>query len=272
MNNLEEYGGKVVVVTGAARGIGLGIARRFGTAGARIIIVDVNRSSAEQAVAELRALGIAADFVFADLAMPGAATTAVQESAELAGRLDVLVNNARGGRRLEFLEETEENWDTSNFVSLKAAFFAAQAAVKIMGPQGGGCILNISSVAAMLSTNESPSYHASKSGLQQLSRYLAVAAGPFNVRVNSILPGLIVQNEHRTRFEASNNEKYRKMAEFYQPLGQVGTESDVAEAALFLCSEKSRYISGSCIVIDGGATVQDQFGMLMRFRDDFDGV
>jgi NAD(P)-dependent dehydrogenase (short-subunit alcohol dehydrogenase family) len=267
MNNLEKYGGKVAVITGAARGIGLGIARRFGITGARVIIVDNNRSSAEKAVTRLRALGIAADFVYTDLSMPGAAISAIQESAELAGRLDILVNNARGGSRLDFLEETEENWDTTNFVSLKAAFFAAQAAVKIMGPQGGGCILNISSVAATLSTNESPSYHASKSGLQQLSRYLAVAAGPFNVRVNAILPGLIVQDEHRKTFEASDNEKYRKMAEFYQPLGQVGTEDDVAEAALFLCSEEARYISGSCLVLDGGATVQDQFGMLMRSTD-----
>lgn len=267
MSNSYEYGGKVVVVTGAARGIGLRIARHFGIHGARVIIVDNNRSSAEKAITNLQELRIAADFVYADLSMPGAAISAIQESAKLAGRLDILVNNARGGSRLDFLEETEENWDTTNFVSLKAAFFAAQAAVKIMRTQGGGCILNISSVAAILSTKESPSYHASKSGLQQLSRYLAVAAGPFNVRVNAILPGLIVQADHRKKFEASDNEEYRKMAEFYQPLGQVGAEDDVAEAALFLCSKKMRYISGSCLVLDGGATVQDQFGMLMRFTD-----
>ena len=107
-------------------------------------------------------------------------------------------------------------------------------------------------------------YHAAKAGLQQITRYLAVAAGPYNVRVNSLLPGLIIQERHHTKFNASDNEAYQKLATIYQPLGEVGDEKDVAEAVLYLCSERAKYVSGISLVIDGGATVQEQFGMLLR--------
>jgi len=261
----REYAGKVVLITGAARGIGLGVARQFACAGARVLIADVSAATGAAAVAELKGQGLAADFLEVDLGQTGAAQAMVQQGSSLAGRLDVLVNNARAGRRLGLLEETEEDWDLAMTVGLKAAFFAAQAALRVMAASGGGCILNIASVASMLATNEAPSYHAAKAGLFQLTRYLAVAAGPHRVRANAVLPGLIVQDEHRARFNAADNESYRKLAGFYQPLGEVGAEQDVAEAALFLCSERARYVSGACLILDGGATVQDQFGMMLRW-------
>jgi NAD(P)-dependent dehydrogenase (short-subunit alcohol dehydrogenase family) len=264
MSNPSEFAGKVVLVTGGARGIGLAIARRFGVEGARVIVADISQPNGEQTVLLLRKLGTSADFVLADLAAPGGAAAMVRTTMSLAGRLDVLINNARAGQRLGLLEETEENWDLTTSVGMKAPFFAAQETVKWMLAHGGGCIVNVASVAAMLSTNEAASYHAAKAGIMQLTRYLAVAAGPYNVRVNCVLPGLIVQDEHRARFQAPGNEAYRQIAAFYQPMGGVGTEADVAEAALFLCSSRSSYISGACLVVDGGATVQEQFGMLLR--------
>jgi NAD(P)-dependent dehydrogenase (short-subunit alcohol dehydrogenase family) len=188
----------------------------------------------------------------------------IAAAARRAGSVDILVNNARAGRRLGLLEESEENWDLAVDVGLKAAFFASQAVIKLMADRGGCRIVNIASVAAMQVTNESPSYHAAKAGVLQLTKYLAVAGGPLHARVNGILPGLVVQDEHRPRFDSADNAAYRALAARYQPLGAVGAERDVAEAVLYLCSDRARYVSGACLVLDGAATAQEPFGLLLR--------
>jgi len=259
-----EYHGQVALVTGAARGIGLGIARRLAEEGARVLIADVNVAGGTAAVHTLRAAGLAADFLPADLATPGGAAALIAAAAHLAGSVDVLVNNARAGRRLGLLDETEDNWDLANAVGLKSAFFAAQATIKLMADRGGCAIVNVASVAAIQATNESPAYHATKAGLLQLTKYLAVAGGPYHARANCVLPGLIVQDEHRSRFDAAGNEAYRALTARYQPLGEVGSERDVAEAVLYLCSARARYVSGTCLVLDGAATAQEPFGLLLR--------
>ena len=260
-----EYSGKVALVTGAARGIGLAIARRFAVGGALVVIADIKETAGLSAVNMLESIGGNARFLAADLSLPGAAADMVHRCAAEAGRLDVLVNNARAGRRLDLTAESEENWDLALSVGLKSAFFASQAAIAAMARTGGGCIVNIASVAAVLATHESPSYHVAKAGLTQLTRYLAVAAGANQVRVNCVMPGFIVQDDHRTRYDEAGNEAYRRMAEFYHPMGRVGNEGDIAELIAFLCSDRARYISGACLPLDGAATVQEQFGMLMRW-------
>lgn len=263
-----DYRDKTALVTGSARGIGLAIVRRLAEEGARVIIADINNESGQSAAEGLRQAGLDANFLSIDLSCPGAGVAMINAAVKIAGPIDLLVNNARAGKRRSLLEETEDNWNLAIDVGLKSAFFAAQAVIAHLRETGrAGAIVNVASVAAILATNESPSYHASKAGLLQLTRYLAVAAGPHRVRVNCVLPGLIVQDEHRARFDAEGNEKFRDAAARYQPLGYVGSEADVAEAVLYLCSERARYVSGSCLVIDGGATVQEQFGMLLRQPD-----
>jgi len=264
MNTAQEFSGKVALITGSARGIGLGIARRLAEEGAQVLIADVNADGGTSAAQRLREAGLAAGFVHADLSAPGGAVALVAAAVQLAGTVDVLINNARAGRRLGLLEETEQDWDLALDVGLKSAFFAAQAVIKHMSAHGGCRIVNVASVAAVLATNESAAYHATKAGLLQLTKYLAVAGGPYHARVNCVLPGLIVQDEHRARFDAAANDDFRAMARHYQPLGEVGTERDVAEAVLYLCSDRARYVSGSCLVLDGGATVQEPFGLLLR--------
>ena len=264
MKQVQEYLGKTVLVTGAGRGIGLGIARRMAEEGAHVVIADINIEKGTQAAQDLRTRGLTVDFVHSDLSVPGGGEVMVAATARLTGRIDVLVNNARAGTRLGLLEETEENWDQAMTVGLKAAFFAAQATIRLMAERGGCRIVNMSSVAAIQATMESPSYHASKSGLLHLTKYLAVAGGPYRAYVNCVLPGLIVQEEHRPRFDSEGNEAYRAMASSYQPLGEVGSEQDVAEAILYLCSTRAKYVSGACLVLDGGATLQEQFGLLLR--------
>lgn len=263
-----DYDGKTALVTGSARGIGRTIARRLAEEGARVIIADINVEAGLSTAEFLRQAGHDASFLLVDLSVSGAGAVMIDTAVKLVGSVDLLVNNARAGKRQSLLEETEENWDLAIDVGLKSAFFASQATIAHLRKTGHrGAIVNVASVAAVLATNESPSYHASKAGLLQLTRYLAVAAGPHGVRVNCVLPGLIIQDEHRARFDAADNEAFRKAASRYQPLGDVGSEADVAEAVVYLCSERARYVSGSCLVIDGGATVQEQFGLLLRQLD-----
>ena len=264
MKLAKEYLGKIALVTGAARGIGLCIARRLAEEGAQVAIADVDVEKGTQASNDLRRLGLSVDFIPADLSVSGGGQAMVAAAVRLMGRVDVLINNARAGHRLGLLEETEENWDQAMAVGLKAAFFAAQATIRVMSDRGGCRIVNVASVAAIQATLESPSYHASKSGLLHLTKYLAVSGGPHHAHVNCVLPGLIVQEDHRVRFDSDGNEAYRAIAASYQPLGQVGSEQDVAEAVLYLCSDRARYVSGSCLTIDGAATSQEPFGLLMR--------
>ena len=125
MTATKEYSGKTALVTGAARGIGFGIARRFGEEGAHIIIVDINSEQGLNAVHSLRKEGLMADFVQADLSVPGGASNMVNIALKVTGRIDVLINNARAGHRLGLLDETEENWNLTLNVNLTAAFFAS---------------------------------------------------------------------------------------------------------------------------------------------------
>ena len=259
-----EFIGKVALVTGAARGIGLSIARRLAEEGARVFIADINFEKGMKVAQSLSEEGLCVDFLPCDLAVLGGADSMVTEVFRLVGRLDILVNNARAGRHLSLFEETEESWDLALGVGLKAVFFAAQGTIRRMSGRGGCCIVNIGSVAAVQATQESPAYHAAKSGLLNLTKYLAVEGGAHRARVNCVLPGLIVQQEHRPRFDSESNKAYRAAAVRYQPLDVVGTEDDVAEAVLYLCSERARYVSGISLTLDGGATAQEPFGLLIR--------
>lgn len=255
---------KVVAVTGSARGIGKNIARAFAQEGALVILCDIDRQGGLATLSEFHGQELKAGFLAVDLSQGGAAQTMIQEIIQRWNRLDILVNNARSGERKTLLEETESNWDEGLAVTLKAAFFASQEALRVMSHTGGGGIVNISSIAAFLSCHESPSYHVAKAGLVQMTRYLAAHAGAYGVRVNAVLPGFIVQDEHKVRYGGKDNQDYREIAESCHPLGKVGSSDDVAKAVLFLCSPEAAFISGQCLIVDGGLTLQEQSGLVNR--------
>lgn len=255
--------GRVAIVTGAGRGIGRSIARLLAREGAYVSLVDIDAARGQDAEAEFRSAGFDAAFVAADLAERGEARRVVNDVAASRGRLDILVNNARSGQRTGLFEETEESWDAGMAVTLRAAFFASQAAIPAMGAHDGGSIVNIGSIAGGFSTGESPVYHAAKAGLMQITRYLAPEAATYRVRVNAVVPGFIVQDEHRARFDAEDNEAYRRSVLPALPLG-IGHSDDVAAAVLFLASHAARWITGQTLVLDGGQTVQEHVRLLLN--------
>lgn len=255
---------RICLVTGAGRGIGYRIACAMGQEGAVIAICELDSKLGAQALEEFTAMGILAEFFSVDLSARGEPRRLVEAVLHKFGRIDVIVNNARAGKRLSFAEETEDNWDIAFDVNLKAIFFLAQAALPVMSQDGA--IVNISSITAKLVTHEAASYQVTKAGLLQLTRYLATVGGKNGIRVNTILPGFIVQDEHRSRYEREDNAKYRAIVEHLHPLrGGPGHSDDIARTAIFLASKNSGFITGQEIIVDGGLTIQDQATLLVSY-------
>ena len=263
-----HFDGEVAVVTGAARGIGKEVAAALAGAGARLFVCDVDEKAGTTACEELRALGLAAEFVPADLSRPGAPAAMIQEVVERGGRLDILVNNARSGTRTDVLDETESTWDEMMSVTLRAPFFASQEAIRVMSGSGGGAIVNIGSVlGTLVAAKESAAYHAAKAAVVQVTRYLAACAGPHEVRVNAVIPGFVLKDEHVERYRAEENAQYRRVAAFAHPLGRPGSSKDVAAAVLFLASPAASFITGQSLCVDGGLTLREQSGLLFSFQE-----
>jgi 3-oxoacyl-[acyl-carrier protein] reductase len=255
-SKLKRLTNKVCLVTGAGRGIGRNIAVALGREGCALALADIDATRLSLVQSELLSQGIVAEIFVSDLSLKGGAHTLVKAVVEKFGKIELMINSARSGRRLTFLDESEENWDLTLDVNLKANFFLVQAAISYM-PKGSS-IINIGSVSGQFVSNESPSYQISKAGLVHLTRYLAVNSG--GVRVNSVLPGYIVQDEHRHRYELDDaiQEKYRSIVQALHPMGGgPGYSDDIADAVIFLASNESRFITGQSLVVDGGLTIQD---------------
>lgn len=259
--------GKTAVVTGAARGIGQNIAAALAGACAGVWIVDIDDEKGRETAETLRRDGDDINFLQADLSCHGVAESVIADVVKSAGKVDILVNNARAGEHVRWEDETEGNWDLAHAVMLRAPFFAAKAAMDDMAPRGEGVIVNIGSISGTLVSEEAPSYQAAKGGLLHLTRCLAAMGGPLGVRVNTVAPGMIVQDEHRPRYDEENNAGYREMVRKTHPLQRAGWSDDVAGVVLFLCSSMSGYLTGEQITLDGGLTIQDPLGLYLRNRD-----
>jgi len=270
--NKDRFTKKVVVVTGAARGIGKTIAQTFGNEGATVIICDINKKDGKKALSQFTKQGITAGFLPLDLSRKGVPQRLIKRVVKKYGKIDILVNNASLHVAKTFLEETEESWRKGLSVTLTAAFFASQEAVRAMRVGDGGSIVSIGSVKAELAGSGSPIYHIAKAGLTNMTRYIALHAGKYNVRVNCVSPGFIVQDEYRARYDKKNNKKYRKVAEFLHPGRSIGESSDVASAVLYLCSPEAKFITGQCLTVDGGLTIQEQSNLIYKFEQKNDEV
>lgn len=257
---------KVCLVTGAGRGIGRNIACALGQEGGVIALCDINPELGGEVKESLVSKGIVAEFFQTDLGVKGEPRRLIEAVIQRFGRLDVLVNNARAGQRASFEEESEDNWDLAMGVNLKAVFFLAQAAIPAMSDNSS--IVTIGSISGLLVSQESPSYQISKAGLLHLTRYLATQAGEKGIRVNTVLPGFIVQDEHRHRYDGAGPDqaRYRAIAEALHPLhGGPGHSDDIANAVIFLASNEAGFITGQELIVDGGLSIQDPTKLVFSY-------
>ncbi len=236
-----------VCVTGSTQGIGLAIAEAFARKGARLAINSHLPDT--QAKARLDAL-TECHFIQSDLAKPGGAQYLVDEAHRALGRLDTLVNNAGTFLDGEFLNLSEETFDRTFNLNVKAYLFAAQAFVRHLAPsQEGASIICVGSTNSVSAEPGSVIYDASKGAVAMLVKSLAVSLAGRGVRVNGVGPGIIETELTRTGLGRPN---VRATLDRKIPLGRVGVPSDVGEAAVFLASEAARYITGQMLFVDGG--------------------
>jgi NAD(P)-dependent dehydrogenase (short-subunit alcohol dehydrogenase family) len=245
--------GQVALVTGGLRGIGLGITRALGEAGARLVVTS--RTSRPEVVVALRAEGFSVDHIAADLAEPLAPQRVVREALALGGRLDILVNNAGVALGGDTEGYSEADYRKLMAINLDAVFLACQAALTPMRKQKGGVILNIGSISGQISNipQRQAAYNASKAAVHMLTKSLASDYAAENIRVNAIAPGYIVTD--MTEGGLADPEWARVWNEM-TPLGRPGLIEEVAGGALYLCSPAASYVTGEVLVIDGGYTLR----------------
>ena len=251
---MGRFDGRVAIITGAARGIGAGTAKRFADEGAAVAVLDINEEQAQETAAGLgaqKAIGVGCNV--ADAASVDAAVGRVVE--ELGG-LHVLVNNAGITRDNLLFKMTEDDWDSVMNVHLKGAFLMSKAAQKTFVDQKYGKILNLSSISANGNRGQA-NYSAAKAGVQGFTRTLALELGPFGVNVNAIAPGFIAteMTDETARRLKMDVEEFRKLNAEANPVKRVGFPEDIAAAAAFLCSDEASYITGQTLYVDGGAKI-----------------
>ncbi len=255
-NQLLDFRGKVVLVTGAGRGIGTGIALRFAQAGAAVAVCYRLSEAGAQAVTEtIRASGARALALQADVRNKAEVEALISQAVDGLGRLDVVINNAGTYPVAPLLEMTEAQWDEVIDSNLRGVHLCTQAAAAQMIKQGaGGAIVNIASIEAENPAHWHSHYDAAKAGVVMHTRSAARELGPHGIRVNSVSPGVVWQDGIEEAWPDGVS-RYLKAV----PLGRLGSFEDVADACLFLASPAARWITGANLVVDGGVMTSTVF-------------
>jgi 3-oxoacyl-[acyl-carrier protein] reductase len=247
----ESLSNKVVLVTGSGAGIGRALAERFAGAGCRVVVNDIDTATAEATAAAITATGATAVGIGADVSNGEQVAAMFDRVAAEFGQIDVLVNNAGlVSPMLHFFEADEAWWRRIIDVNLTGHFLCSHRAARAMAKAGGGVIINMSSGGATKAHRAFTAYDASKGGIEALTRAMALDLGPYNIRVNALMPGSIDTSGLSIEDRTLRGENV--------PLGRIGEPSDMTGAALFLASDDASYITGDVIRIDGGMLAQQR--------------
>jgi 3-oxoacyl-[acyl-carrier protein] reductase len=239
--------GKVAIVTGGAQGIGKSIATQLALAGANVVIADVMEEKAKSTAEEISQSGNEAISIGVDVSSLSSVEEIVKKTLDKFGRIDILVNNAGVTRDALVMRMKEEDWDLVLDINLKGAFNCIKIVSPVMMKQKSGKIVNIASIVGINGNAGQANYSASKGGLIALTKTCAKELASRQINVNAVAPGFI-QTSMTERLPAQVKEKLSSQI----PLGKIGKPEDVASAVLFLVSEKSSYITGEVIKVDGG--------------------
>ncbi|MDA8227101.1 MAG: glucose 1-dehydrogenase [Desulfitobacterium hafniense] len=236
---------KVVVVTGAANGLGKGIALEYSANLAKLVIADKDSENGERLVQEINSNGREGLFVNTDVNNPDDIVRLFQKVVESFGVIDILVNNAGVSRINSPYDLAVDEWDYVLNTNLRGIFLCSREAAKVMKDHGGGSIVNISSTRAFMSEPNTEAYAASKGGIIALTHAMAISFSSDNIQVNCISPGWI---------ETGDYDSLREIDHLQHPSGRVGKPIDIAKACLFLSNPGNDFMTGTNIVIDGGMT------------------
>lgn len=247
---MSRLQGKVAVVTGASKGIGASIAEHFGAEGASVVVnYSSSKPGADAVVKKIQDKGGKAVAIQADLSRPEDVSKLFQETKKAYGKVDILVNNA-GVYEFQPIENvTTDHFHKQFNLNVLGLLLATQEAVKLIGPEGGS-IINISSVAGKMPVATAAVYSGTKAAVDAISIALSKELGPRKIRVNSLNPGMVeTEGVHAAGFAESD---FRKQIEAQTPLGRIGQPDDIAQAAVFMASDESRWVSGETLLLAGG--------------------
>jgi 3-oxoacyl-[acyl-carrier protein] reductase len=247
---------KVAIVTGAASGFGAGIARRFAAEGAKVVLADLDDTAGETVAAEIAASGGVAAYVHADVTDLGQVKAMIGAAVDNFGRLDILINNAGTSHmRKSMIEVSEADFDRTYAVNVKSIYLAAIAVVPLFRDQGAGCIVNISSTAAISPRAGLTWYNGSKGAVNTITKSMAVELAPDKIRVNAICPVAGDTPLLATFMGKPDTPENRAPFLATIPLGRLSTPADIAAAALYLASDEASMLTGGLLEVDGGRCI-----------------
>ncbi len=250
---MSEFKNKTVIVTGGGQGIGRAVCRVFAVEGANVVIADIDEAAGLENESYIKNSGFEATYIKTDVSDAPSVKQMVDETMKKYSGVHVLINNAAVSGFGSLFDTSTEEWDKAIGVNLSGMYYCAKFCAPVMRSQNSGNIINIASTRAFMSEPDTEAYSASKGGIIALTHSLAVSLGQYGIRVNSISPGWIDVSSWK-KSSLAKQDTLSEQDHKQHPAGRVGNPEDIAQACLFLASDKSGFITGENLTVDGGMT------------------